>query len=486
MSVKRNTLINTAGAIAPIAVSLVTVPLYLHRIGDARYGVLAIVWLLVAYFGVFDLGLSRATANQIAKLQNASASERERVFWNALALNAFFGLVGGIVLYAVAGLLFATLFKVPVLIKPELAPTLPWIALAIPVATISGVLTGTLEGRSRFATVNAIQVGGTILSQLVPLSVALLRGPSLTWLVPSAVLARLVSSVPLAWVTARAVPISRPQWPSRGTIRTLLGYGAWVAVTNLINPILDFADRLVIGATIGAKSVTYYTIPYSLATRVNILPGALSRTLFPVLSYKSDLDGLRLATQAVRGLAAILTPIVIFGIVLMRPFLTIWVGADAANRSFGVGEIMLAGTWLSSLSFIPFAQLQGQSHPEVVARFHLLEAIPFLALLWVGLHIFGIAGAAGAWSVRISADAVLLFFAAGYGFRLVRSLAPAFSLIVAACAVAIIFPFPSILGWAAGGLLFALSLFWAFSFDSPARAQFADLWRSVRQVVGRR
>jgi O-antigen/teichoic acid export membrane protein len=73
---------NMIGAIFPILVTVVTVPLVIRIIGPDRFGVLSIIWLLVGYFGLLDLGLSRATANKIAKLARDSV-HTSAVFWSA-------------------------------------------------------------------------------------------------------------------------------------------------------------------------------------------------------------------------------------------------------------------------------------------------------------------------------------------------------------------------------------------------------------------
>lgn len=414
MSIKRDTVYNLGGSIAPLIVSFFAVPAFLHLIGNDRYGVLAIVWLFLGYFGVFDPGITRAASYHIARLpSHDQAKERESVFWTALLINSTFGIVGGVILYFVARPVFMSTFKMPEAMRLEVIKSLPWLAASIPVSVAGGVLAGALQAREWFGFSNAMNVANGALAQLVPLAVAYWHGPDLTWLIPAAMIARAVGIIPAAIALIRAVPLGTGGRFDPSRMKGLFSYGGWVTVTNLMTPLLTTMDRLLIGSLLSAEAVAFYTVPFNLVSRVSILPGALATSLFPRLSRGSQDDSARLASDSVTALAAVMTPVTVLGIAALPIFMQHWVGRTMAAHGAPVGIIVLAGLWINGLAYIPFGHLQATGRPGVVAKFHAAELIPFIGLLWLGLHYFGLIGAAFAWSVRVAIDAGLLFLVAG-------------------------------------------------------------------------
>jgi O-antigen/teichoic acid export membrane protein len=168
MRISRNTIINLVGAIVPLLLTLVTLPIYLRLIGDIRFGVLALVWLLLSYFGLFDMGLGRATSKYIAESHDRPAEDRESLFWTVLFLNAAMGIVGGIVLWGTGQFLLGNVLKVPSNLNSEVASAVPWLAAAVPVATVVSVLIGSLEGREQFLSPISCRFSALVFSSSFP------------------------------------------------------------------------------------------------------------------------------------------------------------------------------------------------------------------------------------------------------------------------------------------------------------------------------
>lgn len=433
MSIKRNTLINLIGATAPMLISLMIVPLYLRLVGEARFGVLVLVWLFVGYFEFFDFGIGKATANHMARLRDAPPSEREAAFWTGALINGMLGLLGGLVLlvgghYGVTGY-FGD--KLSGELNEEIRMALPWMAFAVPVGTVSAVGIAALEARERFLTLNTMQVLVTALIQLSPLLVAWWRGPALDGLIAATIISRIGANLPVFLACRRYVPLrGRPRF-CKSLAAPLFRYGGWVTVTAVIGPILVSVDRLLIGSQIGLSAVAHYTVPYNLVTKLQILPASLLRTLFPRFSSLQWEECVPIARQAVFGLAAITLPLTVVAVIVMKPFLIMWIGAEFAEVAAPVGEVLLIGLWINSLAWVPAVMLQGQGRPAIVAKLHALEVIPYVAILWIGVAWAGLPGAAWAWVLRVAIDALLIFWASGLWTRVFSVLWTGMALIAA-------------------------------------------------------
>ena len=421
MSVGRDSMYNLAGSLTPLVLALVTIPLYLSAIGTERYGALAIAWLILGYFGLFDLGLGRATAQRIATLHESSADHRARVFWTAAGVNIGLGIVGAALLYAGANYFFTYQFEAPPELISEALEAVPFLALAVPVATLTGVAMGALQGREHFLDVNASTVAGTSLFQLLPLAVAYLSGPELKWLVLAAVIARLLGLLIFyTRVQKRLLKKTRPEF-DRSEWKALLKFGGWVSVTTLIGPLIIIADRFLIGAAIGATAVAVYSVAFDVARRLSIIPNALGQAIFPRIAKASDEKRRDLMLQSLGSLDIIMTVPVIGAIFLIGPFLELWVGQEVGAAATIICQILLVAYWANAFAIVPFVRLQAQGRPDIVTKVIVAQAPFHLAALYFALLHYGVVGAAIVVAARSIIEVFVLLYFANGGVLIPRS-----------------------------------------------------------------
>jgi O-antigen/teichoic acid export membrane protein len=396
-----------------IVVALVTVPIYLHHIGDARYGVMSIVWVLLGLFGFLDLGLSRAVTNALAKLRDAPQAHRARVLLTTFCLNLGIGLIGGVVLYLFGGFLLKYFISVPDALSSEVSRALPWIACLLPLTLISAAGAGALESRELFLLVNSLQIVTMTLAQVAPVVAAVFVSPSLTVVIPTAAVAQALGAIAILAVAYRLEGPFSLRAVDWGEARKLLGYGGWMFATNVLYPAIASADQFIIGSVMGVASVAHYGVPMSLVQRSAAIPVAFGRTLFPRMSSLSGDAAHALGTRALStmayGFAAICAP----AIILSSTFFRYWIGPDFAAVAAPVAQVLFPGMWMGALSLVGFTLLQSQGRADVTGKLNIIEFLPFVGILWSLTVTFGIVGAAAAWSLRCTVDASVMLWLSG-------------------------------------------------------------------------
>ncbi|HJS83901.1 MAG TPA: oligosaccharide flippase family protein, partial [Acetobacteraceae bacterium] len=300
-----------------------------------------------------------------------------------------------------------------------------------------------------------LQIAGYVLGQLAPVACAIFVSPSLAVLVPAALAGRAVATT-ATFAVVIAVEGGLDPWAfDRAHVPRLFKYGAWVSVSNVLSPILNSADQIMIGTLLGPTPVAHYAVPMNLAVRGQLVATSVARTLFPRMSHLDAASARALASRAIIALAYLFGAMCAAGIVFVGSFLTLWVGSAFAAGSIHVGQILLIGAWVNGIAFIPFSLLQAQGRPDIVAKIHAAQFVPFLLLFFGMTKLFGLEGAAIAWTLRVAVDAVLLLLLAGLPAPVIARLASPGILLVGAWAFARFYPAEL---WVAAALAAAAAL----------------------------
>ena len=287
MSVARHTAYNFAGAVVPLAVSLVTVPLYLKVIGLERYGLLAIFWTLLGFLGFLSLGMGPAVTQRLATMAQATDRDRSQLVWTALGVNLAMAVAGSLLVIVLARFYFDRLSATPAGLQAEVEQAIPWLGLALPLSMTGGVLAGALQGRQRFGNSQPHQRRQCDWRRDCAACHRLFCRPA-----PAEPRDRDGRRQFCGLAVARGLPVKgspacQTGSPEHGRrCRGLAAYGGWMTVSNVIGPLMVVWDRFVIGAIIGSAAVAIYVVPFNFVWQILIVPAALTSALFPDSPWK--------------------------------------------------------------------------------------------------------------------------------------------------------------------------------------------------------
>jgi O-antigen/teichoic acid export membrane protein len=414
--VARHAALNFFGQSAPLVAAFFAIPILARALGPERFGALTIGWAVIGYFSLFDFGLGRALTSLVAVASSAGDQRRvAKLVWTSLAALLPLGLVGGLTVGALSPLIVQRGLKISSALQDETLRAFYLLAAAIPVVIVTTGLRGLLEGVRRFDLVNALRVPMGLATFLAPVAV-LPFSRELPVAVGVLLVARVIILVAHATLAFIAVPALRGRITfARHELRELLHFGSWMTVSNIISPLMYMADRFVIGSLISVAAVAYYTAPYEAVTRLWMIPSAATGALFPAFSSGFRLDRARVARLYRRALGmvfVILLPIVLAILLFARELLSIWLGPAYAENGETVLQWLAVGVLINSVGQVAFAFVQAAGRPDIPAKLHALEVPFYVALMWLLIPPFGIAGVATAWSLRCMLDTAALCAAA--------------------------------------------------------------------------
>jgi O-antigen/teichoic acid export membrane protein len=471
--------LGVAAQAAEIVVMVVALPLLVRSLGADKYGVLNLVLVIVSYLMLLNCGLAQALTKLSAEaLGRRALHEVPMYFWIANAAVGVIGLGGAAALAAAAPFLAGRVFSIPPGLAREAISALQVAALAVPTAVITLNLTGVLEAHQHFALVNALRAPWNVLNTLLPLAGALAGAGMATmiWLIVAKNALFALVLFALCW---RLVPVLRAGFRWEGEVaRRLFVFAGWTALLSPTVLVLSTLDRLLTGALLGMKALTYYAVPQQITNTLGALARAGTPVLYPTFSRLFESDRERLSALHREAVACIALGMALVGFVVAvcgREILTLWMGSDFA-QSATVLQILCLGAFFGSLHQITSTLLQGTRYVRwVVAITYLIFAAEG-TLLWALMARGGVVGAAWA-SVLTQLLALVLLMGTAVRVGLVDRGGLVSARLVATCAALLV------LGLIGLKLKEALAPPPWLVFSSAAAVAAAGAWLAWRQVL---
>ncbi|MBL6077237.1 flippase [Belnapia sp. T18] len=398
---------NGLGRGVPLLLALVLTPVLIHQLGLDRWGLFTLALAMVGVFGVFDFGVGQALTRAISERIGSGRGDEA-----AALIEAALGTLLGISLVVACGLWFFVpvlvdrMLQVPTGLREQAIGAMRVLAAAAPLVVLNAALWGVLAAYQRFRAANLVTIPVNLFYYLGPVLV-LLVWDSLVGVMLALVACRLANTLSYLWLIRPLVPGLGLRRPRIGLVAPLLKLGGWMTVSGLMTQALLYADRFLIGALLSLSAVAFYATPLDLVLRAWILPVAVAQTLLP--AFASSFATAPAPTAALLRRGGLLVMLLVFPACLVivggaREILWLWLGQGFAEGSGRVLQWLGCGIFFSCVAFAPNALLDAIGRPDATAKFAAVQAVVFIPLAALLIHLIGIEGAAIAWAARAATD----------------------------------------------------------------------------------
>jgi O-antigen/teichoic acid export membrane protein len=411
-SIAKNTLFNLLGYGVPLLFAIVIIPFLVKGLGDERFGILNLAWIVIGYFSFFDFGIGRGLTKVISeKIGLNRREEIPDIFWTSFFLMLTVSSIVA-VLISLNMASIVDLFKISSDLKTEALLIFYALAFAIPVVSTTAGLRGVLEAYQKFRNINYIRIFLGVFTFLGPLLVLAVID-SLFWIVILMVIVRIfVWILYLLQCFKINVHIKNKVRFNYDSFRPVIKFSIWITLANIVGPIIAYSDRFLIGALVSAVAITYYATPYQVITKLLLIPGSFITVLFPIFSSSSSTNPeltKKLFVKSAKTVFVIIYPAVFIILTFAFELMDIWLGSSFAENSTLVLQFLSIGILMNSISVVPNYFFQGTGKPKVPTLINLIELPFYIVAMLISINNFGIIGAAFTYMVAAAIDAFIMY-----------------------------------------------------------------------------
>lgn len=381
--------------ILPLGLSFAATPLIVRTLGDADYGIYALVIGFIGYSFTFSIG--RAITKYIAEYRANGESEKIREVTSAtFFINIAVGIFGVLVISLSANWLVRDVFKIEEAAQNKSVLAMYIAALIIFCTMLNQVFNAVLQGIHRFDVYSKI-FNISSFALLLGNILLVLLGYGLLYLLGWNLLITILTSGFIAVVAKRLLPEFGISFRLKSeTVKLVLKYSSGIIGYQILANFILLFERGWITRQLGSESLTHYVVPMSLGMYIHGFISSLMLVVFPLASeLKDDKEKLlRLYLKATKIACFLVVFMAATLIVDSRAFLTIYMGAAFAEKSSTLLMLHAISFGSAAILTVSWQMTEGLGFPNYNFRVFLVCLVLCVSLLVSLTGIYGNLGAA--------------------------------------------------------------------------------------------
>ena len=447
--IKTGVILSYALLLCNTVYGLIITPFILKYVGDSSYGVYKTIASISSSLAVMDLGLGTTMTRYMARYHATGDKDEANNF--AGMIFAQYGLISaiivlvGLILLSLLESIYSQTFNID---EMHLAKVLLLIlVLNLILRLLENLFFGILSGYECFGFSNGIKLFNIICKfSLILVLLPIIRNVVLIVLLETFIV---ILTIVLFWGYIRRKLSIRPhirQW-DKELFKESFGYTALMFIQTITVQFNGNIDNVLIGAKIGAASVTVYSMALQIFGMYENLSGSIANIMLPNVTQKvvNNSSGQELQKTVVKAgrfqfvlLAAALGGFIVLG----EEFYKLWLG-DSFSDCYLLTLILIIPVTFPMVQNVSLSILRAENKMMYRTITLVISCVLNFTVTLIGIHFWGYWGAAIGTASATCLNLILMnyYYHKELGFKVLSLFSQIFHRIIVCAVVASIVTF---------------------------------------------
>ena len=412
MKLLKNSLWSITGWVGSFIIGFISTPIFLKALGEEKYGLMILLYTIIAPLGLLDFGIGEATIKYVAEGLGQNDHQRvEKYLQSSMLVNLIIGLVGSVLILLLRNFIIS-FFNLSESDEHLAYAALSWISLTWFILQTQQTFTGSVVALQRYDLFNIYNFLYTLARVGVGL-IILFSGGDLLNLISSQTVVLGIAS--LGWFLMTKILYRQtslmPRFDRESFMKTL-NFGSFQFMNRLGAVFTQQSQRFILGNLLSVKSVGFYSLAEQLNSIIYLITYHIGQVLFPAVSemqgakeeqkagHITILTGWMISTIAI----SIFIPFFVF----TKEILVFWLGYAISNEITDLSRILSIGAAIGCLFAIPSFYFLGTGRTKWLAIMSFLHGAFVILFSLILVPKMGLIGAGWAFTLGTIAHLMTL------------------------------------------------------------------------------